>query len=181
MKHTIRTTTFLAVLAMLTAISGFAGERGEGKTGRQPCGLPNLTDAQKKQMEEIDQTVEKALIPLKAQVELKHAELNALLVAEKTDKAAIDKKIEEIGAIRVQIQKKRIGGRLEIRAILTPEQRIGFDKQSLMPRGGPMMDFDEGPGMERERMFMMRREGPPGCPSQMKHMREKEEVELKTE
>jgi Spy/CpxP family protein refolding chaperone len=183
--------TKLRFAAVLTALSVFAAVNGFGKEHQRMermeirrgcCELPNLTDAQKKQMEEINQNLDKAMIPLKAQVELKQAELKTLLVVEKPDKSAIDKKIEEIGAIRVQIQKKRIGARLDTRALLAPEQRTAFDKQTLMPfGGGMMMDDENGPRMEK--MIRMRIDGPPGCPSAPGCMpdNEENEIEHKTE
>jgi Spy/CpxP family protein refolding chaperone len=181
MKTTLRLSLAFTALFVLAAFAGFGKDRGKALMHEHGLfGIENLTDAQKKQIQDIRQEMEKASIPLKAQVELKHAELKTLLVAEKPDKTAIDKKIEEIGAIRVQLQKKWIGSGIEISALLTPEQRAKFDEHILQFGRGGMMDGFEGPGMEprMERMFRMRKEMPPECPMPPGHMQEKEEVEI---
>ena len=47
--------------------------------------------------------------------------------AEKPDMAAIDKNIEKIASIRVQIAKIMVKHHMEMRAQLTDEQRLKFD------------------------------------------------------
>jgi Spy/CpxP family protein refolding chaperone len=182
MKTALRLSLAFTALFVLAAAAGFGKDREKAMMHEHGLfGIENLTDAQKKQIQDIRQEMEKAMVPLKAQLELKHAELNTLLVAEKPDKTAIDKKIDEIGTIRVQMGKKRIGNRLEIRELLTPEQRPKFDEQTLRPRGEFMKDWGEesGPGQRMERMFRMRRtEMPPECPMPQGCKQEKEEIEI---
>ena len=182
MKTTLRLSLAFTALFILAAAVGFGKDRERGMMHEHGLfGIQNLTDAQKKQIQDIRQEMEKAMIPLKAQLELKHAELKTLLVSDKPDKAAIDKKIDEIGAIRIQMGKKWIGNRLEIRELLTPEQRPKFDEQTLRPRGEFMKDWGEesGSGPRMERMFRMRQtEMTPECPMPPEHGQEKEEIEI---
>ncbi len=58
--------------------------------------MPGLSEEQQKKAEALNLEIEKALVPLKAQMDVKAAELKVLAVADNPDKAAIDKKIEEI-------------------------------------------------------------------------------------
>jgi len=58
-----------------------------------------------------------------ADVEVKHVELEDLMRAESPDRAAIDRKLDEIGAARLAETKARVHYRLAMRDVLTPEQR----------------------------------------------------------
>jgi Spy/CpxP family protein refolding chaperone len=154
------------------------------------CSLAgNLTEDQKKKIDEWKAVLEKEMIPLKSKVDVKTAELRDLLIADKPDAKAVDKKIEEIGAILLDMAKKKIQNRLKIREALTPEQRTGFDRQTLggfEPFGGPA----EFPGI-RHRRFMRMMQGPIGpgirhpmmehCErmrlQELKEMQEKKEIQ----
>jgi Spy/CpxP family protein refolding chaperone len=151
----------------LTAAASMAFGQGAGmKQAAKGCpgpgcpGMPGLSEDQQKKVEALDLEIEKVLLPLKAQMDVKAAELRVLAVAENPDKAAIDKKIEEIGALRTQIMKKKVMNGLAVRALLTPDQRVGFDQKALRECCGPM-DCREGgmaPEMRHGRM-----------PGQMRH------------
>ena len=52
-----------------------------------------------------------------------HDEMKALLSQGTPDESAVMKQIETIGAVETEMQKHRLGTMLEIRALLTPEQR----------------------------------------------------------
>lgn len=93
-----------------------------------------LTEEQQKKIDALKTSLHKALLPLRADLKVKKAELEKLLIAEKPSTTAIDKKIEEIGALRTQIQKALVHHRLQVREILTPEQRIKFDQTSYPER-----------------------------------------------
>jgi len=147
----------------------------------------NLTEDQKKKIDEWKAVLEKEMIPLKSKVDVKTAELRDLLIADKPDAKAVDKKIEEVGAILLDMAKKKTQNRLKIREILTPEQRTGFDRQTLdgfEPFGGPV----EFPGIRHPRfMRMMQGAIGPGIRlPMMEHcekmgMQEKKEIQEKKE
>ena len=50
-------------------------------------------------------------------------DLNDLLAADKPDRAAIDSKLQEIGAAQIAAEKAAIDNRLNMRDALTPLQR----------------------------------------------------------
>jgi Spy/CpxP family protein refolding chaperone len=118
--------------------------------------MPGLTEDQQKKVQALDLETEKALLPMKAQIEVKAAELKGLALAENPDKGAIDKKIEEIGALRTQIMKKKIQNKLAVRALLTPDQRVEFDRKVLRGGRGLMECCEEGPGPGMEKFMMMK-------------------------
>ena len=145
-------------VALLAAASVAVGQGAGPKDTAKGCpGLPGLTEEQQKKVQALDLETEKALVPLKAQLDVKAAELKGLAVAENTDKSAIDKKIEEIGALRTQIMKKKILGRLGVRALLTPDQRVEFDRVGLRGGCGLMECCEEGPRPGMQRGMMMKR------------------------
>lgn len=81
-----------------------------------------LTEKQQAQMDKLH----KECMESKKKIHEKIAELQEkkfkLMAAEKPDKKAIDKIIEEIGKLTVQGKKIIAGCKLETRALLTPEQ-----------------------------------------------------------
>ncbi len=113
----------------------------------------NLTADQRKKMHDMDVEREKAAIQNRAQLETRQLELRELLNAEKPDRAAIDRKIEEIEHLRANRMKSQIAARLDFESLLTPEQK---DKLRQFQQAGPR------PGQGRRRM----RVGPPPRPVQ---------------
>jgi zinc resistance-associated protein len=145
-------------VALLAAASMAFGQGAGPKNAPKGCpGIPGLSEDQQKKVQALDLETEKALLPLKAQMDVKAAELRALALAENPEKGAIDKKIEEIGLLRTQIMKKKIMNKLAVRALMTPDQRIGFDKMGLRGGCGLMECCEEGRGPEKGRGMMMKR------------------------
>jgi Spy/CpxP family protein refolding chaperone len=65
----------------------------------------------------------KAQIRSRAELQVKRLELNELLAAANPDRAAIDKKLEEISAAQLAQRKSEVDYRLRMRGTLTSEQR----------------------------------------------------------
>ncbi len=89
----------------------------------------NLTDAQKESFKKTTIAVQKELQPLRNQLGEMEAHQRTLVTAEKPDLGAINKNIEKIGALRVEMAKIQTKHRVEMRAQLTDEQRLKFDMQ----------------------------------------------------
>lgn len=99
--------------------------------------LPGLTEDQKKQIKDIMLKTREAVLPLTNQLREKEAHLQTLQTAGQVDMKAVDQTIDEMGALRIQIAKKRAASRQDIRKLLTDEQRVVFDsrKASFMDHG----------------------------------------------
>ena len=80
----------------------------------------------------------------RAEASVKRIELHDLLSADKPDRAAIDKKLQEMSAARLAIEKARIDNQLAMRNALTPEQREKLKKMREE-------FWQHGPGHERMR------------------------------
>ncbi len=102
----------------------FQGKAEHGMQGMQK-GMHEcleLTAEQLKQVEEFKFEMNKKLIPLQADLKLARLELHEMM-SNDASVDALDKKIDEIGAIEAKIQKIKIRHKLQFRDILTDEQK----------------------------------------------------------
>jgi Spy/CpxP family protein refolding chaperone len=65
----------------------------------------------------------KSSIQQRADLEIKQLDLRELMAADKPDRAAIDRKLQEVSASRLAMDKSRVDFRLNMKDALTPEQR----------------------------------------------------------
>jgi Spy/CpxP family protein refolding chaperone len=102
-----------------------------------------LTKDQRKQLEDFTVNFRKEMIPLRAQMQVMHIELQQLIRAD-AKRTEIDAKIDQIGKLRTDLQKKSVGLRLAMRGVLTPEQRDKWDTRPHMMgkgEGAPMKEM----------------------------------------
>ncbi len=82
-----------------------------------------LTDEQKSKLQNLSFEFRKKQADIAGKLNKARIELQELLSAEKTDKTAIDKKLDEISGYMKEMMKNRAEHWLSIQQILTPEQR----------------------------------------------------------
>ncbi len=99
--------------------------------------IPNLTDAQSKEIKTLRVAHQKDVQKIKNQMDIKRAELKALQTEDKPDMSAINKKIEERSVLRTDLEKKRAQYKQDVRALLTDEQKLAFDKALLQKHEHP--------------------------------------------
>jgi len=87
----------------------------------------NLTDEQKESFKKIMLAMHKEILPVRNEIGEAVAHQKTLVSAEKPDLTAINKNIDRIGALKIELAKIEIKHRLEMRALLTDEQRLKFD------------------------------------------------------
>jgi Spy/CpxP family protein refolding chaperone len=96
----------------------------------------NLTDAQKDAFKQSMIAMQKEVKPLRNELGEAMAHQKTLVSVDKPDMAAINKNIEKIGSLKVEMAKLRVKHRLDMRAQLTDEQRMKFDAfKANMKRG----------------------------------------------
>ena len=100
--------------------------RMDDRKGGTENGL-NLTDAQKEAFKQNRLAMQKQLQPIQNELGEAEAHQKTLMSAEKPDLAAINKNIEKIGGLKVEMEKIRTKNHLDMRAQLTEEQRLKFD------------------------------------------------------
>ena len=111
-------------------------------TFREQIGM-TPEQAQKIRSETFD--FRKAEIRDRADVELKKLELGQLMSADTPDRGAINSKLEEVSAARLAQSKAAVNFKLDMRAALTPDQKIKLQQmrqQFFQHRFGP----GDGPG-----------------------------------
>lgn len=87
---------------------------------RQQVGV---TAEQAAKIRQQESDFEKAEIRNRADLQIKRMDLNDLLAADKPDRAAVDAKVQEVGAAQTAVEKSEVDYRLTMRDALTPAQR----------------------------------------------------------
>ena len=93
--------------------------------------IPDLSDEQREQLENLHIEHLKAMKPYRDQIAEKRVQLRTLSTAEKVDMGKVNAKIDEISALRTQMTKERAKHQQAVRDLLTEKQRVVFDS---MPR-----------------------------------------------
>jgi Spy/CpxP family protein refolding chaperone len=108
----------------------FRGQRNEMRENGEQRGSGeglNLTDAQKAAFKQGMIALQKQKQPIINEIGEAEAHQKTLMTAEKPDIAAINKNIEKIGALKVELAKIQTKHHLDMRAQLTDEQKLKFD------------------------------------------------------
>ena len=132
----------------------FRGQNREMRMNDHQRGPKNgldLTDAQKEAFKQSMLEMQKKLQPLHNELGEVKAHQKTLMTAGKPDMNEINKNIEKLGTLRVEMAKIQAQQRLDMRAQLTDEQRIKFDthKGKMMQHRGPQ-GMRPGRGMHED-------------------------------
>ena len=122
------------ILMLITAMTlslAFAqpfnrGGQGFGHPEKGLLGIPDLNADQMKKIQKLRLDFQKEMLPLKTKIKAAKLDLDGLIM-ETADQKEIDKKIEEIGKMKIELEKKRIAHWMTIRNLLTDEQKAMFD------------------------------------------------------
>jgi Spy/CpxP family protein refolding chaperone len=109
----------------------------------RPKWMSSMTDDQKAKMDAMHLKLGKEMGLLEARLDVKEAELKNLVTQDSPDKKAVSKKIDEIMDLKKEMMTRRYDHVMELRGILTSEQRMSFD---MMFFGG-MRHMMGGKGM----------------------------------
>jgi len=112
--------------------------------------IPDITEDQKEQVKVIKTNHMKNVLPLRNQIQEKRAQLQTLSTADEVDMLKVNKTIEEIGKLKLEMAKKRAAHKQEIRNVLTEDQRVIFD--SVPMKKGRHNGCDGRPGHNRGEM-----------------------------
>ncbi len=108
----------------------------------------NLTTEQKTQMRKLWTDLEKKQIPIHSKIQLARVEIRELFMAEKPDRAAIERKMKEVSDLQYQTKLNNLDLALAARGILSKEQQEQLWDWIVAPGGGghPMMRGGRGMG-----------------------------------
>jgi Spy/CpxP family protein refolding chaperone len=132
-------TVVVGLMVILAAAAVGARQPGPGPErapGPKGAFVQDLSEEQRTAMREIMEKHREAIEPLRTELDAKSAELHELVKAE-AGELAIFAKIDEIGALRTEMMKKRMEMQLELRAQLTDEQKQQFDEKTGKRGRGP--------------------------------------------
>jgi Spy/CpxP family protein refolding chaperone len=138
----------VAGIILMFAISAFAQEdRDENGPPIPPHpmmglrNIPGLTTDQLSKIDKLQLEHRKAVLPVRTKLEAAQLELKSLIL-ESADLKKIDDQINEIGKVKTEMMKLRVRHQLDIRNLLTDEQKVYFDANDFRPpfRHGEM-DF----------------------------------------
>lgn len=164
--------TAIAVLAVVTVLAWrpILAQGKQGPEAKRECAwahIPKLTEEQKQKIEELRTGFLKEVQPMRNQLRSERFALLSLLASDKPDQKAINAKIDALAKLRAEIEKKAVAHRMQVRNLLTDEQKAAFDAR---PGFGARW-LDDRPSHPRGFFRPMRRSGwkghcmPPGeCP-----------------
>jgi Spy/CpxP family protein refolding chaperone len=142
----IFTILFILMLGALQAQEPVKETHLQRITEKSCMGVSDLTEDQYKNIRTMQTEMQKAMLPLRSELNVVTAEIQKLMIAENPDKSAIMKKVEAAGELRMKIQKLHIENQLKIRGILNAEQRVRFDQKILERSGIPEWEEDGSSG-----------------------------------
>lgn len=112
------------------------GMMGGGMGMDMPAWKKTLTDEQKLKADKMHLELKRVMGVLDARADVKEAELNALITQDDPDTKAIQATINDLMDIRKEMMTKKYDHILDMRSILTPEQRLSFDLGHVSGMGG---------------------------------------------
>lgn len=104
--------------------------------------IPDLTDAQKSKIEDLDLKYAKLTKPVSDQLEEKQVKFHNVMTSENINKSDAYKLTEEMADLHLKMRKLHIDKRIEMSQILTEKQRMFLNSKRDHRRGfGPGMGF----------------------------------------
>ncbi|MCP4906019.1 MAG: hypothetical protein GY910_13665 [bacterium] len=116
----------VVMLGFLTSLPTRADEDPE-----LPAWAKTFTQSQRDQLEHMHHQLDDDQAPHKKREAQALAELNAMTIREDAKIADIHAKIDELMAAKTQIMRQRYEHLIEMRRVLTDEQKTGYDKGVL--------------------------------------------------
>jgi Spy/CpxP family protein refolding chaperone len=110
--------------------------------------LPNLTAEQKGKLEKLCAEHQKMMDAAKTEMGKQALEMKGLM-KDPVDVKKAEAKIDEIAKLKADMQKKCLAHRLEVRALLTDEQKAKFDEMGCCMMGGKCCMKEHGMKMEK--------------------------------
>ncbi|MBN2893979.1 MAG: hypothetical protein JXL97_19070 [Bacteroidales bacterium] len=124
---------FLLIIMLLSVNFSFAQENTPPPPPNGPMCMnfiPNLTDDQNNKIDALQLDLQKTTNPLKAELEIKHAEMKVLNASD----ASMDKKeakLKEINELHFKLDLAKTEYHHNVRNLLSEEQKVAFDNWTI--------------------------------------------------
>ena len=133
----MRTSLVIVAALLLTLNLGVMAQQGNGR-GYAPgwqkgnfCeNIPDLTEDQQSQIQTLRTAHWKEMQKFRNDLGEKSARLQTLQTAENVNMNEMNNLIEEMGTVRTKKQKKAMAHRMDVRNLLTDDQRVYFDSRA---------------------------------------------------
>jgi Spy/CpxP family protein refolding chaperone len=120
----------LSVFFLTTLISlNVNSQNQKAPNGPHDCSYLDLTEAQKTKVEAIHLQKRTSLAEMRADLNVKKAELEKMRVTDASEKD-INAKIDEIATIRANMEKQKVSAEKQVLSELTPEQQEKYKMKS---------------------------------------------------
>lgn len=103
--------------------TGRGGRMGRGARGMELMRELDLTREQRDRLADLRDKQARVAIRARADLATAGLDMRRLMRAENPDRAAINRQIDRMAQLRAEMAKARIAGMLDMRSVLTPEQR----------------------------------------------------------
>ncbi len=120
-------------LGMVISAQGFGGRQAKDckMGGKQLHAELNLTTEQSDKIEALKLDFQKQQIDQRADVQKLHLEMKELMRADKPNRKAINSTLEKISGKQLVMKKMHVNHRLDVRELLTDEQKEIFDQHAM--------------------------------------------------
>lgn len=144
-------------IALFLSVASFAQNAQPAPgTGKKATAI-GLNEEQKTKIKGIKMSAYKEMQPLKNQLGELKAKQKSLTTSDRIDMNAINQNIDEMEKIKSKIEKINVASRIQVRALLTDEQKMWFDsnkgKHKTMKHARKVGRYDgrfgRGPQTER--------------------------------
>lgn len=130
LKSTAISALFLVMASALIAQPGYGrkGQNFEGERGMQEFRIPDLTEEQEEEIQEIRTTHIADMAEFRTDMRILRAEYRDLTSGKDYNKKAASQKIDEITSLKNKMMQQNLEHRNEVRSLLTNDQKVYFDK-----------------------------------------------------
>ncbi len=145
----------LIFMVALTTSNVFAQRPGFGQDKPmmqrfQQADYLGLTDEQKTHIEKLRLEHQKEVTPLRDEVRSLRSTYNLLIIDDKVSEAKLKKQAASISALRETLSLKRALHQLQVRSLLTDDQKVKFDQHVISGRGQKGHRGQKGGGMRQD-------------------------------
>lgn len=131
MKKTRLITSGLIVLIILMAVQINAQQKRCDQRGNYYLTYLELDENQKTQAETFYTEMQKTVNTLNLDRKEKELELKKLMIADNVEEQVVFSKVEEISQLQAEIRKARMKNKIQLRSILTANQKVLFDSKEI--------------------------------------------------
>jgi len=130
-KTRLITVGLLAVMLLIVAQVSAQRNREDGQKGKDFLSYLQLNENQKAQAQTFFTEMKKTTNPLRLEIQKKQLEIDKLMMTDNVDEKTIFAKVDELARLQADMQKARLKSKIQLRSILTDEQKVMFDSKEV--------------------------------------------------